>query len=340
MRLLLVGDRWGTGGGTSGQLFLAAYGLAQRGHEVLVTAWRIEAEPAPRIRVQALRRSKLRVQLAELASEADRSMSWIRGPELPVWRAGGGSHAAWLERRGRRSWWQRRRDRAELALERRSIEAAQLIVVNSERGQRDLCEQASAPPGRIRLVRNGVDLDRFRPIPRSGHRSGRVIGFVGEGWRRKGLSMAIAAFERVAGPRDTLRVVAPARDLRKAARLAPLPSQLEHHPPGPHLAEVLASCDVLLHPTLYDSSANVVLEALACGLPAVTSSFDGASEIVDDPGLIIEDPTDVGCVSRCLSYGLSIDEPERWRAVAERWPASRMVEGLERVLMESQHVQG
>ena len=53
-------------------------------------------------------------------------------------------------------------------------------------------------------------------------------------------------------------------------------------PPPVAMPHVYAAADVFLLPTLYDPFANVTLEALAAGLPVITSAQNGASEIIED----------------------------------------------------------
>jgi UDP-glucose:(heptosyl)LPS alpha-1,3-glucosyltransferase len=54
------------------------------------------------------------------------------------------------------------------------------------------------------------------------------------------------------------------------------------------------AADFLIHPTFYDPCSLVVLEALACGLPVVTTQYNGASELLTPlvDGLIVKDPHD------------------------------------------------
>lgn len=236
---------------------------------------------------------------------------------------------------------QRLRDRRELRREVESLAACRVVVVNSNAAEADLRAHGAVADQRVVLVRNGVDLDRFAPRPRETEDQGgqRVAIFVGQGWRRKGLDVALRAFDLWSRRGDRLVVVAPARDLRAAMRVAKVVPRGEvvHVAPGPHLPELLARADVLVLPTQYDSSANVVLEALACGCAPVTSAADGAAEIVGDPGLVVSDPRDAEGVARAVRYAVSAGPPERWRALAEIWPGSRMVQELESVLMEFTH---
>ena len=64
------------------------------------------------------------------------------------------------------------------------------------------------------------------------------------------------------------------------------------------LVPLYQAADGFLHPTLYDACANTVLQSLACGLPGLISSRDGASEFIRDGenGFLLNDPTDCGQV--------------------------------------------
>jgi UDP-glucose:(heptosyl)LPS alpha-1,3-glucosyltransferase len=57
------------------------------------------------------------------------------------------------------------------------------------------------------------------------------------------------------------------------------------------LAPVYAAADIFILPTIYDPFSNACLEALACGLPVITTRSNGFSEIIQDRvhGSIIED---------------------------------------------------
>jgi UDP-glucose:(heptosyl)LPS alpha-1,3-glucosyltransferase len=63
------------------------------------------------------------------------------------------------------------------------------------------------------------------------------------------------------------------------------------------------AADFLIHPTFYDPCSLVVLEALACGLPVVTTQYNGASELLSPPadGLIVNDPHDARELGRVIS---------------------------------------
>src|SRR5207247_6268443 len=69
----------------------------------------------------------------------------------------------------------------------------------------------------------------------------------------------------------------------------------------PDIRTAFFSGDFLLHPTFYDPCSLVVLEALACDLPVITSRYNGASELMHPPqeGFIVNnlhDPTELANV--------------------------------------------
>jgi UDP-glucose:(heptosyl)LPS alpha-1,3-glucosyltransferase len=89
---------------------------------------------------------------------------------------------------------------------------------------------------------------------------------------------------------------------------------------------------LLVLPALYESFANVCLEAMACGLPVVTSRINGASEIIQQGvnGDVIEEPGDERALAEAIRPFL---EPTRWqsasaaaRRTAEQLPFEKNVE--------------
>lgn len=65
--------------------------------------------------------------------------------------------------------------------------------------------------------------------------------------------------------------------------------------PRRDIPRLLAAADLLIHPTWYDPCSRVVLEALCCGLPVVTTSLNGAAEAIrpDVTGVVVASPADV-----------------------------------------------
>lgn len=64
--------------------------------------------------------------------------------------------------------------------------------------------------------------------------------------------------------------------------------------PSGQIGRLFNMADFLIHPTWYDPCSRVVLEAMACGLPAISTKYNGASELLEKHhcGIIIDDPMD------------------------------------------------
>lgn len=225
-----------------------------------------------------------------------------RIPGVALYRAGDGVHAEFLAQRCRAlPRWRAALLRINpyhayvLRAERRMFTdpALRAVICNSEMVRREIRDRFGVDPSRLHLVRNGVDSQRFRPASDAGRAAARagfgltadaaVFAFVGSGFERKGLGAAIRALARgragdatllVAGTdRRTARYRALARRLGVAGRVHFLGGLADVRP-------VLHAADAFVLPTLYDPFPNAALEALACGLPLITSTGSGAAELV------------------------------------------------------------
>ena len=166
--------------------------------------------------------------------------------------------------------------------------------------------------GRLVVIHNGVDCERFRPG--AGSRSERasltsalateapVWLFAGSGWQRKGIDTALRALAASADSRTRLWVVGadrPGRWRDYAERLGVSP-RVDFLGPRQDLDRVYRAADALLLPTRYDAFANVCLEAAASGIPIVTSRSNGSSELLDGAALVIADAEDTDSFAHAL----------------------------------------
>jgi UDP-glucose:(heptosyl)LPS alpha-1,3-glucosyltransferase len=209
------------------------------------------------------------------------------------------------------------------------------VIAVSEQVRRDLAERYPAIAGRIRVVPNGVDLDRFRPDGREADRrelgvEGCTVLFLASNPRLKGWEFARAAFERLRerGAADTLLVAGGNPGL--------LPEGARYLGRVDRVEPVLRAADVLLSPTWFDPFPLAVLEALACGTPVVTTERNGALDHVgrDGPVRAAVEPPDVeGLVAHTAAL---IDEAPRdaARRVAEEFPLARCLDSTEAILAE------
>jgi UDP-glucose:(heptosyl)LPS alpha-1,3-glucosyltransferase len=79
-----------------------------------------------------------------------------------------------------------------------------------------------------------------------------------------------------------------------------------------------AAADLLVHPTFYDSCSLVLLEAAACGLPAISSRENGAAELFTDgvEALMLDDPADSATLARQMRLMLDASLRKKMGAAA------------------------
>jgi len=173
--------------------------------------------------------------------------------------------------------------------------AAAVIAVSQ--ALKDEIARLGVPESKVSVLRNGVDLELFRPLERSIVRNelglrGRTLLCVGNLLRSKGQDVAIEALASLQdaelvivgeGP-DRRQFESLARSLNVANRV-----RFVGGVPQEELARYYSAADVLVHASLREGWPNVLLEALACGTPIVASRVGGAAEIVrsDVAGMLV-----------------------------------------------------
>jgi UDP-glucose:(heptosyl)LPS alpha-1,3-glucosyltransferase len=340
VKLALVCRRLSDQGGTERFVLGLARWLLARGHDV--HAWCAEADvavPGLAVRPLALRGRGRIARMLSLhrasrripAGDYDAVLAFARTANHGLYRAGGGCHRAWVERNG----WSVA-DAVEVALDRRAVLSARTVVANSEMAAREIRDHYGIDHGRLQVVRNGVDLKRFRPgtgdlpVPRP------AVCFLGSGFARKGLSTAIRAVARL--PSVHLAVVGGDRRQGRWERLAQrlgVRDRVHFLGASERPEALLPAASALVLPTRYDSFANAVLEAMACGVPPITSTANGAAEVLPEPWMAIPDPEDDLAFSLALERALQSDGlAAECRRAAEARPAEGAFARMEELAQE------
>jgi len=168
-----------------------------------------------------------------------------------------------------------------------------------------------------KLVRlfNAVDLTRFDPVQAADQRPviRRRWGFdddkivllmIAQDFARKGLHQAIAALARMNDPRFALVVTGKGKIEKYQSQAKSLGIAGRVHFAGvtTEAPAFYASADAFVLPTRHDPCSLVVLEALAMGLPVISTRFNGACEIMEEGrhGFILDDPADVETLSAAM----------------------------------------
>jgi UDP-glucose:(heptosyl)LPS alpha-1,3-glucosyltransferase len=227
-----------------------------------------------------------------------------------VYRAGEGCHRAWLAARGRRG--RGLYNAVVLALERRVLTRTPRVVAIAHAGKKEIETLYAVPPARVRVVYNGVDLDRFHPSRRRTDRAAAraeagvapeawTLLFVGSGFERKGLATAIDALASL--PADARLVVVGKGDVtsyRERARRLGVDDRVVWLGARPDVERWYAAADVVVLPTLYEPFGNVHLEALASGTPIVTTTSAGGAEVVDVACGAVVPPSDAVALAEAV----------------------------------------
>jgi glycosyltransferase involved in cell wall biosynthesis len=173
------------------------------------------------------------------------------------------------------------------------------IAVSSV-NKRKLKAELNIPEKKIRVFPNGVDLARFSPRNKRKSRAACglpqdsfIAAFVGHFDERKGADRLTEATRRLEGVGV---VCAGSGSLRPAGPQVLFADVLPHA----DVPSFLSAADVFVLPTRAEGCCNAVIEAMACGLPVITSEGDFMDDIVNDSVAIRVDPDDVAAIRHAI----------------------------------------
>ena len=318
MKIALVRAKYNPYGGA--ERFLNDAVAAMQGSDVIFTlftrAWPAQAAGAmehrivnPRYLTSAGRDSGFNaaVTRAMSAEKFDLIQSYERLPDCDIYHAVDGVHAEWLRQRARISSGAKRfgiainpRHRYVLAAERAMYLSPKFkaAICISQMVKADILRHVDVNPEKLHVIYSGIDTEKFSPLNSGDMRdatrgkygippSAKVAVFVGSGFERKGLAQFIRALahpmlasEKIFGlvvGKDKLskKYEALATQLGIRERLIFTGGVADTRP-------FYAASDVFVLPTIYEPFGLVCLEALAAGLPVITSTGAGAAELVSN----------------------------------------------------------
>jgi len=374
MRIALIGRRFDpAGGGTERDLIVTARLLAAAGHEVTIYAAELRGAIADcavrRIRAPGVGRTMRLLSFAARAAPAARRddaglvLSFARIVGADILRSGGSAHASYVA--AARQWQSAGAaaamrlspyHHAQVCIERRGFSSAELklAIAVSDRVRDDLIATFGLAPAKAVTLYNGADLARFRPASRAQIRaatrrelglpdSAPVVAFVGNGFARKGLRFLIEAWPRV-GAGAWLVVAGVDQALARYRRLADrlgVADRIRFIGAHGQIERLFAAADVCALPSLFEPFGNVVMEAMAAGLPVLCSRFCGAAEVIPAAmrEFVVEDPTNIGELAARLEALLAArdDLGAIARAAAARFTWEDYGARLSRLLESSSH---
>jgi len=308
LRLAFVRRGYSPTGGAEAYLKRLARGVIEAGHEARLVATNEWPEdqwplgPITRLRAESVIGFADELEQVRPQLDCDGLLSLERVWSCDVYRAGDGVHRAWLARRRKfelplkqfaRALNRKHRDLLHLEQSLLASRKAGRVIVASQMVKNEIVDLYGYPADRIDIVHNGVPLDKFRFDSELREKSREdlklkpdqiALLFAGSGWERKGLLFAIQAMALCKNTKMRLLVAGRGNEmLYKTKRL-----RFWREEPVQFLGEVAdisrvyAAADIFILPTIYDPFSNACLEALACGLPVITTGSNGFSEIIED----------------------------------------------------------
>jgi glycosyltransferase involved in cell wall biosynthesis len=232
-------------------------------------------------------------------------------------------HSAWLKSPSRKRWWcglqpliESSFTRQQAMLEQRAFDLAETVVALSDQVRSELIEFAGVSESKIAVIPPGVDTKRFRPrdecdanwlretcgIKKQDDRF--LLLFVGEiRSNRKNLDLVL---ENILRDEELVLAVIGSTDRSPYPEMASrmgISERVHFLGQRSDVAELMPGADCFVFPTNYEPFGLVITEAMACGLPVITTRHAGAACVITDriDGFLITDGKDIDGMIEVLS---------------------------------------
>ena len=292
MRLLLYTRIFRlAGSGAEDYAVRLCQGLAARGHEVHVVADQISDVPSITSHTSTDNIEKIKQQI-----KPDLTIDWGFISPADIHRMGSGVHAEFMKysldaydgfgRYYKRFRYGNRRHQQIVSRQQRLLKNTHAWFLPNSNFCAEQAKAGGANPEHVITLHNGVDTKRFTPErnPDSKLRTEWCLTdrdvaflFVAHNLRLKNFSLLAKIFKRLETSQPNLKLLVAGKHKPRS-----MPSNCRYIGMPADMPDTYRAADALLHPTFYDSCANVVLEAMSSGLAVVVSNRCGADELIDN----------------------------------------------------------
>lgn len=239
-----------------------------------------------------------------------------------------------------------------LYLEKKLFHSRRLkfVVANSNRGRDEIKRHYKLPEEKICVIYNGIDIKAFDTGERNrlriayreklGVKNEILLLFVGSGFERKGLKFLIQAFgilkKQEQSPPCKLIVIGKGRIecYQDIADKYGVGADVKFIGPAKDVMGYYSAADIFALPSIYEPFSNACLEAMASGLPVVTSRVNGVSEILTHgkDGMVIDDPSNPDEIAEriepLLDENARFDAGKAARTTVENYTIEKNVENF------------
>lgn len=232
-------------------------------------------------------------------------------------------------------------ERSKVHFFRRMIKASArraAVCVCVSRFTEQRLREVAAPDGQTVVIHHGVDHARFHPggdasadlaLLRARGITPPYLAFIGTIEPRKNVPALVDAFARVSPQRPDLRLVVAGGDgwgadaVRDAIAASGVSTRVLRagYLPSEVVPAFLRQAEAAAYPSVEEGFGLPALEALACGVPLVTSRGSAMDELVGDAAVLV-DPADVATVAAGLEQALEPSTAARMRAAGPRQAAA------------------
>jgi len=200
-----------------------------------------------------------------------------------------------------------------------SLKFSRIITV-SESARDDISSDFQIPKKRFSVIPNGINTDLFYPLPEMEREEKRIIVTNSADTPLKGLSFLFQAVAQIAGRHDLKVTVvgAPKKNgtIIKLVRTLGIGNRITFtgRIDNGEFVRQYARASIAVVPSLYEGFGLPVGEAMACGLPVISTTAGALPEVVGDAGVLVP-PADPRALARAIMELL--EDPARARAIGD-----------------------